>query len=109
MSASRDKWAEFKAEVLAKLTEDKFGRVYGELANAKPSGDGWMLASVGPDRKADVDTDTYHTGEWQEILRGQDPQDIAEAKRLVYRFRHKKLNDERALDDEGDIVRTGGW
>ena len=37
--------AEYKAQVFYKLTADKFNAVYGDLENAKPSGDGWMLAS----------------------------------------------------------------
>ncbi len=72
-------------------------------------GSGWVLASVGPDGEPNVDVDAYHSGRWQAMMRAQDATQIALGKRLLYRFHHKRFKDERALDDEGDIVRTGGW
>jgi hypothetical protein len=39
-----DQWEAYKQQVLTALAEVKFAPVYGELQNAKPSGDGWMQA-----------------------------------------------------------------
>lgn len=41
---SRERWEGYKQQVLSALADAKFAPVYGELQNAKPSGDGWMLA-----------------------------------------------------------------
>ena len=38
-----DQWEQYKQKVLARLVEAKFAPVYGEIQNAKPSGDGYML------------------------------------------------------------------
>ena len=72
-------------------------------------GSGWLLLSLGPDGVQDLNTDGYDAKEWQAFTQSWDSDTMAEAKTVLYRFRHKKLQDERAGDDEGDIVRTGRW
>ncbi|NOY82946.1 MAG: hypothetical protein GXP31_18260 [Kiritimatiellaeota bacterium] len=74
-----------------------------------PGGAGWVLTSVGPDGRADLDVDAYQPSEWQKLQRAETPEDRETAKALIYRFRPKQFPDERALDDEGDIVRIGSW
>lgn len=37
-------WESYKKQILEQLAAGKFARVYGHLQDAKPSGDGWMLA-----------------------------------------------------------------
>ena len=44
MSSSHSRWGDFKDQVLARLIEEKFTSVYGDLQKAKLSGDGWMQA-----------------------------------------------------------------
>lgn len=70
---------------------------------------GWFVFSVGPDGKAEVIPANYTLAEWQALTRATEPGKAAKAKRLIYRFRHKQNADERAWDDEGDIVKTGTW
>lgn len=85
------------------LGDDPFG--YGVAAG----GSGWILVSVGPDGKPDVDVDAYNAQEWQALLRATDPATVAEARRLIYQHGKKNARDEKAADDEGDIVMTGTW
>jgi len=72
-------------------------------------GAGWILTSVGPDGKADIDVDDYNEQQWRELRKTRDPVTIEKAKRLIYRFRPDKLRDEKPYDDEGDIFFTGNW
>ncbi len=74
-----------------------------------PGGAGWVLTSVGPDGRADLDVDAFQQSQWQKLQRAETPEDRETAKALIYRFRPKKFPDERALDDEGDIIQTGTW
>ena len=85
------------------LGDDPFA--YGVAAG----GGGWILASVGPDGKPDVDVDSYNAQEWQALLRASDPAAVATARELIYQHGKKKARDEKAADDEGDIVMTGTW
>jgi hypothetical protein len=62
---SLDQWEQFKQDVLAALAEVKFAPVYHGLENAKPSGDGWMLARcpLHKDERPSLGYSTA-TGQW---------------------------------------------
>jgi type II secretory pathway pseudopilin PulG len=72
-------------------------------------GSGWILVSVGPDGKRDIDLNDFTEEKWQAIEAATDPAVLEEARRLIYRFRPKQFADERGYDDEGDIVKVGRW
>ena len=65
---------------------------------------GWMLSSIGPDGKRDVNVRIFAPDEWKAFLNGND---LAEKKRKIYQFEPKLNKDERETDDEGDIILTG--
>jgi hypothetical protein len=65
---------------------------------------GWILISVGPDNKLDVDIVTFDPAKWNQMQAGDND---AELKKQLYRFRPRLYKDERGGDDEGDIVLTG--
>ncbi|MBE0567946.1 MAG: hypothetical protein IH621_18475 [Krumholzibacteria bacterium] len=44
MTTSVDGWVACKEEVLAKLREENFATVYGQLENVRPGSDGWVTA-----------------------------------------------------------------
>jgi len=94
---------------IAELPQDPFSPAGDFRFGVSEGGAGWILASVGPDGKPNVNVDQYHAEKWQTMMRSQDAAVMATAKKLLYRFRHKRFHDERAADDEGDIVRTGRW
>jgi len=71
------------------------------------SGNSWVLVSVGPDGKLDVDPATTDPVEWKKRLRSGDPATVQQMKQLVYQFQKKRHHDEKTVDDEGDIVLVG--
>ena len=71
------------------------------------TGSSWVLVSVGPDGKLDVDPTTVDPADWKKMLRGADPAAVQQAKSLIYQFQKKRHHDEKAVDDEGDIVLVG--
>jgi hypothetical protein len=93
---------------------DRFApkRAYGysrgrpDAAGARP--DAWILTSVGPDKRPDLPLDQFDPPAWSARLRSQDPQELAQVKRVVYRFRPEIYDDERKNDDEGDLFEMGG-
>lgn len=64
-TAGLDRWETYKQQVLTALAEAKFAPVYGELQNAKPSGDGWMQARcpLHEDKNPSLGYSTA-TGQW---------------------------------------------
>ncbi|OGV73668.1 MAG: hypothetical protein A3K18_17545 [Lentisphaerae bacterium RIFOXYA12_64_32] len=72
-------------------------------------GSGWILVSVGPDGKRDVDLNEFSEEKWKAVEEAKDPAALEEARRLIYQFRPKQFADERGYDDEGDIINVGRW
>ena len=79
----------------------------GQQLEYAQTGNGWILASVGPDGKLDIDLATWKPDEWKAKLRSADPATIAQVKALIYQYNKKRHPDEQSQDDEGDIVLVG--
>jgi len=69
-----------------------------------PKGRKWLLASVGPDGRPDVGAKGFDLDGFLRQVRSTDPADIAQAKRMLYRFRPDRYPDEDRQQDEGDIA-----
>ena len=96
---------EFVGKVEENILLDPFRE--GQQLEYAQTGNAWVLASVGPDGKLDIDLATWNPSEWKAKLRSTDPATIAQVKALIYQFKKKRYPDEKAEGDEGDIVLAG--
>jgi len=101
-------------EFLPSLVNDRFApaRPYGySRGQAGADGqfpDAWIITCVGPDKQPDIPIEQFDPPVWAERLRSQDPEVVAQLKRVLYRFHPEQYADERKNDDEGDLCRMGG-
>jgi len=65
-----------------------------------------VLASDGPDGRADFEVKKFDAASWFEKMKAGDAAAVAEMKALLYQFRKDLHADETDLEDEGDIVRV---
>jgi len=65
---------------------------------------GYVLASNGPNGLADFDVKIFAPASWSKTFESNAAADVAAMKAQVYQFRKELYDDERRLDDEGDIV-----
>jgi len=107
--AAPDTLAQLVPAYIKELPTDPFseGAEFGYGVAA--GGTGWILTSIGPDGQTDIDLDEFTQEKWKQLQRATDPDDIEEAKMIIYRFKFKRFADERGWDDEGDIPRVGKW
>ena len=70
--------------------------------------DVWILVSAGPDKDMDIPIEEFDPATWAEVMRSDDPVQVARLKILIYQFRKDKHGDEKKADDEGDLFRMGG-
>ncbi|MBT3375918.1 MAG: hypothetical protein HN742_40605 [Lentisphaerae bacterium] len=99
---------ELVPECIEELPLDPFTREDLQYGVSK-DGKGWFVFSVGADGAADVVPSNYTLADWEALKTSVEPGKARKAKRVIYRLRPKQNADERAWDDEGDIVRTGTW
>jgi len=72
---------------------------------AQPGGPmGYILFSVGPDRKLDIDPTKHSFEELRTKAESPTAADIEWVKSVVYQFKKEEFSDERDPFDEGDIV-----
>ena len=67
----------------------------------------WILLSVGPDGKQDLELQGTSASKLRRLLASNDPADVAQMKASIFQHRKKAYADERGEDDEGDIVMLG--
>ena len=101
-------------DYLPALLSDRFApaRPYS-YSRGKPGNDGrlpdaWVITSVGPDDRVDIPVEQFDPPAWAAKLKSQQPEDIEQLKRVIYRFHPELYADERKNDDEGDLFRMGG-
>ncbi len=69
-----------------------------------PTGENWLLASVGPDGRPDIGAKGFDLDGFLKQVRSTDPADTAQAKRMLHRFRADRYPDEDHQQDEGDMA-----
>ena len=72
-----------------------------------PSEVAFLLLSVGPDGKKDIDPADPNIAQLVKKGNSTDPADIAQLKAKIYQFHKEQFPEKRALNDTGDIVRPG--
>jgi hypothetical protein len=76
-------------------------------APVNPSEIAYLLLSVGPDGKKDIDPADANIAQLVKKGNSPDPADIAQLKAKVYQYKKEIFPEKRALNDTGDIVRPG--
>jgi len=94
---------------LKQLPADPFAKGQPFGYHVSDTGDTFILTSVGPDGKADIQGTSANPQRLRALKESADDKSVAEVKQLIYRFRPKQYPDEKALDDEGDITHIGTW